>query len=323
MKKHVVLITGATASGKSDFSIKVAKALNGEVINADIGSMYTPLTIGTAKPDWKNEPVVHHLFDILDKPENFTVVQFRDRLKLLIAQIWQNGKVPIIVGGSAFYIKAFFFKQHEIVDSSIWVKQLEQQVEHGQIDNFALWQELHAIDPARAEKIHAHDTYRLIRAVAIFKATGKNPSEFEQIFEPLAPFTLITCKRDRKDLYERINSRVQVMMDHGWLQEVEQLQNSPWEKFLLTKKLIGYDDLLKYLKSSKTDNLNNVLDLIAQKTRNYAKRQIIFLNKLEKDVKNRLESGQFDGSVQDVDLTYCDVGLYIKGLSNRNLQTLS
>jgi tRNA dimethylallyltransferase len=300
MKKYVVLITGATASGKSDFSIKVAQELNGEVINADIGSMYTPLTIGTAKPDWKNEPVAHHLFDILNTPQNFTVVQFRNRLIPLIDQILQKGKVPIVVGGSAFYIKAFFFKQHEILNSSVWVEKLEQQIQRGDIDNLELWQELNSIDPARAVKIHAHDTYRLIRAISIFKATGKNPSAFEQVFEPIAPFVLITCKRDRQELYQRIDDRVQVMMKNGWLQEVENLQNGEWEEFLLAKKLIGYDDLLKYLKSG---DVTQVISLIAQKTRNYAKRQIIFLNKLEKDVKRELQNGQFVGSVQDLNLT--------------------
>lgn len=331
---HAIIISGPTASGKSDFAIKIAQEIGGEIINADIGSMYTPLTIGTAKPDRyklevvigkdrQKQPILHHLFDILDKPENFTVVQFRNRLAVLIDQILARGHVPIIVGGSAFYIKSFFFKQHEIVDTKDFVLEFERKIEQGLTDSFRLWQDLSEIDILRASQIHSHDTYRIVRALAIFKATGQKPSHFEQIFAPLVPFYFITCMRDRFALYSRIDARVHEMMNQGWLEEVKMLQGTDWEKFLLLKKLIGYDDLLRYLKNPEKTNLEDVTSLIAQKTRNYAKRQIIFLNKLQKDVERELIVSKFVGKVQDLNLTYCDVGLYIKGLSNRILQTVS
>jgi tRNA dimethylallyltransferase len=323
MKNYIIIISGATASGKSDLAVKIAHEVNGEIINADIGSMYAPLTIGTAKPNWQSEKIMHHLFDILDQPINFTVVQFRERVKILIQEIWSRGRVPIIVGGSAFYIKALFYEQHEIPDSSAFVQDLEREVEDGQIDSLELWAQLNLIDSARACKIHPHDTYRLIRALAIFQATGKKPCEFEQMFQPVAPFYFIMCKRDRQDLYQKINSRVDVMMDQGWINEVKTLQNTEWEKFLISKKIIGYDDLLRYLKQKKQDNLPEVVSLIQQKTRNYAKRQIIFLNKFESDLKNKLAQTKNIDCLQEINLTYCDVGLYIKGLSNRILQTLS
>lgn len=323
MKNYIIIISGATASGKSDLALNIAQEIGGEIINADIGSMYTPLTIGTAKPNWQSEKIPHHLFDILNQPENFTVTQFRERVKKLLQEIWDRGHVPIIAGGSAFYIKSLFYKQHEIPDSSEIVANLECQIAQGTIDSLELWQRLHQIDPVRAAKIHPHDTYRLIRALSIFETTGKNPSEFEQMFQPLAPFYFITCKRERQELYQRIDTRVHAMIDQGWLCEVQKLQNTEWEKFLINKKLIGYDDLLKYLQQKKQDNLSEVIALIQQKTRNYAKRQIIFLNKLETDLKKELDKGQIAGSVQDINLTYCDVGLYIKGLSNQILQTLS
>lgn len=323
MKDFVVIISGATASGKSDLALKIAQEINGEIVNADIGSMYQPLTIGTAKPDWRSEKNIHHLFDIIDQPKNFTVTQFRDQVEKLIRKIWKRDHVPIIVGGSAFYIKALFYKQHEIPDSSKIVANLEQQIALGMVNGLDLWQRLHQIDALRAKKIHPHDTYRLIRALAIFETTGKPPCEFEQIFQPLAPFYFIICKHERQKLYQRIDARVHTMIDQGWVQEVQKLQNTEWEKFLINKKLIGYDDLLKYLQQKKQENFFDVVSLIQQKTRNYAKRQIIFLNKLESDLKKELDKGQIVGSVQDINLTYCDVGLYIKGLSNRILQTLS
>ena len=105
----VIIISGATATGKSDFAINLAKKISGEIINADIGSFYTPLTIGTAKPNWKNQEVPHHLFDFIDEPIDYTVVQFRQKLQKLCNEIFARGNVPIIVGGSIFYIQSFFY----------------------------------------------------------------------------------------------------------------------------------------------------------------------------------------------------------------------
>lgn len=313
MNKYVIIISGATATGKSDFAIKVAEELHGEIINADIGSFYTALTIGTAKPCWKRSKIKHHLFDILKSPENFTIVQFRTLLVELIDQIWQRGHIPIIVGGSAFYIKACFFKQHNIANVSEITKQFEARTD----ENSVLWEELVKIDPKRASRIHSQDRYRIIRALAIYHATGKQPSTFEQFFDPIAPFYFINCQRDRKQLYQHIDMRVVDMLEQGWLQEVKELQGSVWEKFLFAKKIIGYDDLLSYLQNPNQISLQEVTAKIQQKTRNYAKRQIIFLNKLKKDVHATLARSDFVGSVEDINLTLCDVGLYIKGLSNR------
>ncbi len=323
MKNYIIVISGATASGKSDLAVKIAQEVGGEIINADIGSMYTALTIGTAKPDWRSEKIAHHLFDIIDQPINFTVVQFRERVQQMLQEIWARGHVPIIVGGSAFYIKALLYRQHEIPDSSKIISKLEDQIAQQKVSSLDLWEQLKQIDAIRAQKIHPHDSYRIIRALAIFQTTGKNPSEFEQIFDPLAPCYFLICKRERQKLYERIDTRVHEMIRDGWIQEVEALQDTEWEKFLIQKKMIGYDDLLYYLKSDQAQNLNEVVKKIQQRSRNYAKRQIIFLNKLEKDLKNEFHGRQISGSVQEINLTYCDVGLYIKGLSNRILQTLS
>ena len=329
-QRGVVLISGATATGKSSFALNLAQTISGEIINADIGSFYTPLTIGTAKPDWQADSmqqkegqsvveVRHHLFDILDQPESFTVVQFRQRLKTLFQEIWDRGHIPIVVGGSAFYIKSFFYMQHDIAGTDIWIEQLESSL----LDSTALWSELREIDPLRAEQINVHDRYRLIRALAIFKATGKKPSLFAQKMEPLAPFHFIVCTRQRDELYQKINERVVTMMQSGWQKEVESLRNSPWEDFLMKKKLIGYNDLLALgaqQGNTKTSNQGQVTTQIQQKTRNYAKRQIIFLNKLERELKNAIDSGDLVGQVDEICLTLCDVGLYINGLSEQILK---
>ncbi|HSW75629.1 MAG TPA: tRNA (adenosine(37)-N6)-dimethylallyltransferase MiaA [Candidatus Saccharimonadales bacterium] len=311
MRQYVVLISGATATGKSSLAIELAQKISGEIINADIGSFYTPLTIGTAKPDFLNEPVPHHFFNILDKPENFTVVQFRQQLKIKLQEIWDRGNVPIVVGGSAFYIKSFFYKQHDIEGTNDWIQELERSV----LSSSELWKELQSIDPQRATQINPSDRYRIIRALSIFKATGQKPSLFAQEFQPLAPFYFIVCTRDRKELYKRIDERVIEMMNSGFRQEVENLRGSAWESFLQKKKLIGYDDLLE----NKNDH--DVTPIIQKKTRNYAKRQIIFLHKLQQQLQQALNSGDLVGCVQEINLTLYDVCLYINGLSEQILKT--
>lgn len=325
-KNYVVIISGATATGKSDMALMVARDLDGEIINADIGSWYTPLTIGTAKPDWRSETITHHLFDIIDSPQHYTIVQFRAKVQDLICQIWARGKVPVIVGGSAFYIKALFYKQQELPDTSEFVHQLEMRSDN----SLVLWQELQDIDPIRAAAIHPHDRYRIIRALAIWKSTNKKPTMFEQIFDPIAPFFFIVCKRDRQELYHRIDERVLIMLRQGWMKEVQSLVGTEWESFLQKKKLIGYDDLLEFLQRKKNCKnlaeekqlMNECIAIIQKKTRHYGKRQIIFLNKLETEICKDLESKLYIGAVDEINLTLCDVGLYIKGLSNRIFKML-
>ncbi|MCX5924490.1 MAG: tRNA (adenosine(37)-N6)-dimethylallyltransferase MiaA [Candidatus Dependentiae bacterium] len=320
MKRYVVLISGATATGKSGLATQLAKKISGEIINADIGSFYSPLTIGTAKPDFMSETVPHHFFNILDKPENFTVVQFRQRLKVLMQEIWARGNVPVIVGGSAFYIKSFFYKQHDIPGTDVWV----QELENSPAASNELWAELQEVDPQRASQINQADRYRIVRALAIFKATGQKPSLFKETFEPLAPFYFVVCSRDRAELYKRIDERVLEMIDNGWRQEVEGLRGTEWEDFLHRKKLIGYDDLLKNNNDNvANDNVVNddIVTTIQQKTRNYAKRQIIFLNKLQTQLLQATSSGDLIGRVEEINLTLYDVGLYINGLSEQILKT--
>lgn len=307
-KKYTILISGATATGKSSLAIKLAEQLSGEVVNADIGSFYTKLTKGTAKPDWRDESVQHHLFDIVDGPELYSITQFRKRLKPLLEDIWSRGKVPIITGGSTFYIQSFFYEQPAIEGASPFVKSLEKS----EASTEMLWQKLNIIDPQRAAAIYQQDRYRIIRALAIFQATGKKPSSFQQTFNPLSSYQFITCDRDRSQLYQRIDERVIQMLDEGWIEEVEKFVGTPWEEFLLKKKMIGYDDILLMLKNKQTKD--DVIPVIQKKTRNYAKRQITFLKKLQNELKQEDLPDQMIGQIESGDLTLCYVGLYIRQL---------
>lgn len=273
---NIIIISGATATGKSRLAIQMAAQHSGEIINADIGSFYKPMTIGTAKPDWKNEKTPHHLFDIIDKPVSLSVTRFRERVIELCEQIWARGNTPIIVGGSVFYIRALFYRQHDIPGTEPFVARLESS-DRSSID---LWKDLEAIDELRASQIDPHDRYRVIRALAIFQATGKKPSVFTQIFDPIAQFKFIICDRDRDELYDRIDRRVVQMLDEGWLEEAQAMRGTEWEKFLHRKKMIGYDDLLAHL-ANPDSKLDQMVATIQKRTRNYAKRQVTFLKKLE------------------------------------------
>lgn len=283
MKQNfVIIICGPTGIGKSDLAVKIGHELPIEIINADIGSFYQNLTIGTAKPDWQNSNIPHHFFDIFDEPCHWTAPQFRQKLQPLIHEIWRRGNIPTIVGGSAFYVQSFFYKNSQLQEPEInLLNELEQQ------STQQLWDDLHVVDPERACAIDPHDRYRLIRALAIWKTHGQKPSQFKPVFDPICPFYLINLELDRAELYEKINQRVSLMMQQGWLAEVQQLLSNPtWHDFIEKKKIIGYDLLASHLQGDELySDLSHVVNLIAQKTRNYAKRQITFLSKLQSDIE--------------------------------------
>ncbi|MBV8660815.1 MAG: tRNA (adenosine(37)-N6)-dimethylallyltransferase MiaA [Candidatus Dependentiae bacterium] len=322
-KKFVILISGPTATGKTNMALQLGMTLPIEIINADIGSFYTHLNIGTAKPDWKKETIPHHFFDVIHDNNSWTAPQFREQLKELIDQIWKRGNIPVVVGGSAFYIQSFFYKNHILQLPS---EELLDSLEKESSDH--LWQTLYSIDPQRAEKINRNDHYRLVRALAIWYTQGQKPSEFEQIFDPIAPFYFISLTRDRDQLYQMIDERVDIMMKLGWLDEVRSLlHDESWVDFMMKKKMIGYDLLAQYLLGYHAEQeLKEIIDLIAQRTRNYAKRQITFLKKLVTNIKKDQANHEFEeirlSKIEECNLTLCDLSLYIKQLSERISQFL-
>lgn len=289
--KRVIIISGPTATGKSNFALQLGKSI--EIVNADIGSFYTKLTIGTAKPAWQDQTIPHHFFDVIDDTSSWTAPEFRQKLAILIQEIWDRGNTPVLVGGSAFYIQAFFYKNHELQTPC---QDLIQSLEEQASDD--LWQQLHAVDPDRAAAIDSHDHYRLVRALAIWQTQGQKPSDFQPIFQPLAPFYFMTLMRDRDELYDMINHRVELMMQQGWLDEVRSLiDDQVWQDFMLKKKIIGYDLLAAHLLGYCPDqSLEEIIALICQKTRNYAKRQITFLSKLQRSVQNEIKDSQYQDS---------------------------
>jgi|SRR5579872_1938965 tRNA dimethylallyltransferase len=298
----MIVVYGPTGVGKTAFVDELAQSIPAEIINADMGQLYVPLTIGTAKPDWRNAPVPHHMFDIINEPVRYTVIAYRNLVKETMQKIWQRGKIPILVGGSAFYLRSLFFPP------------IANQADYTMLhDEGNLWDQLNAIDPDRASRIPKQDTYRIKRAIAIYKGTGIKPSELRPVYNPPThSFLMICLTRDRQELYERINERVVQMLDQGWIQEVEQLIGTEWEQFILDKKIIGYDEILLYLKSN--DRVRDALIAAIQKrTRNYAKRQMTFWRMLKRQLEQVLSEDSYC-TIQEVNLTSTDLNLYIRQL---------
>ena len=301
--KKAIFIYGPTASGKTEFADNIAEVLSAEIINMDSAQLYTPLNIGTAKPDWKASSHAQHLFDCMDEPEHITVYAYRQMALATMEAIWSRNKIPIFVGGSGFYLKSMLFPAQD--SSSV---KSDKPIFDDQSD---LWEKLNQVDPERANAIHPHDIYRIKRALEIWHTTGKKPSIYKPVYNPPAPFLLVYVTRKRKDLYARIDERVLTMVKEGWLQEVSSLCATPWELFVQEKGFIGYSELIGYIKHAY--DLEYAIELIQQRTRNYAKRQETFWRMLKKEV---LEAQQIEhapkGTIMEFDLTYPGLHLYIK-----------
>lgn len=308
LRNRIIIIYGPTAVGKTEFAEQLASHVSAEIINADLGQFYTPLSIGTAKPDWRSSPIPQHLFDIINHPKLITVSEYRDRVIGCLEQIWARKNVPILVGGSGFYLKSLFFPP--VADSHLHLPGQEPQFQQDR------WRQLYEIDPKRALSIHPHDAYRINRALSIYFATGQKPSHCQPRYQPLASYCFVSLNRDRQELYERINQRVSVMIKQGWIPEVKRLLGTDWEDFLIRKKIIGYDDIITYLhQEPSAQNLNQLIDKIAQKTRNYAKRQVTFGTYLRSNLQKAvIEYNDTQSSCVEFNLTNQPYELYINQL---------
>lgn len=299
MNNKVLIITGPTGVGKTSLVDEVAKNIPSEIVNLDLGQFYAPFGIGTAKPDWKSHPVKHHLFDVITDPKNYTVVEYRDAVIKKVQEIWDKGKMPILVGGSGFYLLSLFYPP---IEDDIICKEEES----------SSWQELYNLDPERALQIEKNDYYRINRALSIIKS-GKKASDLKPKFKPFCSAKVIVLTRDREDLYSRINKRTIEMLEQGWIKEVESLPEE-WKSFLTVKKLIGYDDIIKYL--NKELSKEALIEAIRKKTRNYAKRQLTFFRMLEHKLKEEKDL-VYTVKVNWLDLTLANLNLYIKQLCER------
>jgi tRNA dimethylallyltransferase len=280
MTPHVVIVIGPTASGKTFLAEHYALNYNGEIINADMGQFYTPLTIGTAKPAWRDKPFTCHLFDIIDAPETLDVRRYRTLVRTAVDDCLVSHKLPIIVGGSLFYVQSLFFPPHDIEHITP-----EQTIDLEQ-DTASLWDLLNTIDSERAQALHPNDRYRIVRALNIWQTTRQKPSRLKPRYEKpfIAPINIIALEPPRDELCERIQERTTDMMyKEGWLEEAEQLLDTPWETFVQQRGFIGYIEIFAWIRAGKNrDELPDLITKISIKTQQYAKRQITFWHKLHK-----------------------------------------
>lgn len=307
----MLILYGPTGVGKTDIALAIADIVPAEIINMDIGQFYTPLSIGTAKPDWKNSPVPHHLFDIIDTPVNYTAAEYRTILYKKVEEITQRGRLPVLVGGSGFYVHSLLFPPQAAIKDVDITPFYKSKTD--------LWQELYKLDPQRALRIDKADEYRIKRALSIWHATGKLPSSYVPVYKPEADFLIMFLERDRQELKERINQRVLEMFTCGWVEETKSLEHTPWKQFIQHKNIIGYSEIFDYLSGEKTDEtFLAMVDKISAQTRQYAKRQFTFWRKLEREIKKENQyTGSCIGCLETVNLTNVEIHLYINELLKR------
>jgi tRNA dimethylallyltransferase len=269
----IIIIVGPTAVGKSDLAVKLALKLDGEIVNADSMQVYSELEISTAKPNQQEmKKVNHHLFSIKSVADDFSVAEFQRLINLKIKEIASKKKIPIIVGGTGLYIRAFLYG-YEFEEFS--VNKTDEKLE--KLSNQELYEMLYKVDAKTTSKIHVNNRKRLIRAIQIYQNTGSSKSDLElkQAKKLVYDATLIGLTMSRVKLYERINDRVDEMLKNGLLKEVQTV----YEKLNANKtamQAIGYKEFIPYFKKEMT--LLEVTDKIKKNTRNYAKRQYTFFN---------------------------------------------
>lgn len=280
MKKPLILIAGPTASGKTKTSVLLAKAIDGEIISADSMQIYKGMDIGTAKvkPE-EMDGIPHYMIDEWDPDFPCSVAAFKARVNAYIEAIYEKGKIPILVGGTGFYINAILFDTQfeETNPNTVYRESLAEiaRFEGAEV----LHQKLQEIDPQSAEEIHANNVKRVIRALEYYHETGEpisqhNAKEREKRAENESPYdyTFFALTMERQLLYNRINQRIDEMMEEGLLEEVERIYEMGYSEDLPALKAIGYKEFFPYFRGEMS--LEACIEKLKQNTRNYAKRQL-------------------------------------------------
>ena len=283
--KPLVILTGPTAVGKTNLSIGLAKRINGEIISADSMQVYKGMDIGSAKIRKEEmQGVTHYLVDILEPEEEFHIVKFQELAKAALEEIYAKGKIPILVGGTGFYIQA--------VTRDIDFTQAEQETSYREeLEQFAkekgaeyLHEKLREVDSKSAENIHANNVKRVIRALEFYHQNGTPISEHnEEQKQQTSPYNLayFVLTAPREILYERIDRRVDQMMEEGLLEEVKSLRERGCHRGMVSMQGLGYKEILAYLEGEYP--LEEAVRILKRDTRHFAKRQLTWFRR-EQDV---------------------------------------
>lgn len=277
--QKLLIICGATATGKTRIAVDCAKLLNTEIISADSQLVYKGLNVGTAKPTIEEKDgVVHHMIDVASPYENYSVSDYEKAALPIVDSLISQGKTPVICGGTGFYVNSLLYSfsyGNTAADESVRQKLEELLQSNGKE---ALYEQLRSVDPETAEKLHVNDVKRVIRALEIFYLTGNKKSEQNDVATPRYNYLAVAVDYPREELYERINKRVDIMFENGLIEEVKNLLAQGINENCRCMQAIGYKEILECLKNG--DNNSTMRDIIKQNTRRYAKRQITFFKKL-------------------------------------------
>ncbi|RDY32841.1 tRNA (adenosine(37)-N6)-dimethylallyltransferase MiaA [Lachnotalea glycerini] len=285
MKRPLIILTGPTAVGKTELSISLAKAVNGEIISADSMQVYKYMDIGSAKVTKEEmDGVKHYLIDELEPDEEFNVVKFQQYAKRYMKEIYDKGKIPILVGGTGFYIQAILYDIDftDTMEDSAYRSELEAlSLEKGAkyIHNM-----LREVDEASACQIHYNNIKRVIRALEYYKQTGQcisKHNEEQRTKESPYQFAYFVLNDDRLVLYDRINTRIDQMLSNGLIQEVQTLKEKGYTKDMVSMQGLGYKEILSYLDEELS--FEEAIYILKRDTRHFAKRQLTWF-KRESDV---------------------------------------
>ncbi|MFV0364477.1 MAG: tRNA (adenosine(37)-N6)-dimethylallyltransferase MiaA [Suipraeoptans sp.] len=281
MKKPLIILSGPTAVGKTQSSLILAKELGGEIISADSMQIYKYMNIGTAKilPDEMCN-ITHHLVDELYPDEEFNVMRFKEMAVNAMKGIYERGHIPIIVGGTGFYIQSVLYDIKFEKEEKSEIRQALEKIASKENGTAILFEQLAMIDPNAAKKLHPNNVKRVIRALEFNKLTGKLMSEHnEEESKKESPYDYLyfVLYDDRNLIYERINKRVDLMVNEGLVEEVKSLLNMGYNKELVSMQGLGYKEIIEYLEGSIS--LYDAIYKIKRDTRHFAKRQITWFKR--------------------------------------------
>lgn len=313
MKKPLIILTGPTAVGKTALSIRLARLVGGEIISADSMQVYRGMDIGSAKIRKEEmEEIPHYLIDVLEPEEEFHVVRFTEMVKEAMEQIYANGHIPILTGGTGFYIQAVLYDIDftENGEDTSYRESLEALAEEKGAEH--LHEMLKKVDPVSAEQIHANNVKRVIRALEYYKETGEpisvhNQREREKVSPYNSAYFVLNAPRPL--LYERIEKRVDQMLEEGLVAEVQSLKDQGCTRELVSMQGLGYKEILAYLDGEIS--LEEAVYILKRDTRHFAKRQITWF-KREREVI-WVEKDAFDYD-DDRILAYMESVLKEKGI---------
>ena len=279
-KNKVIVICGPTASGKTALSVELAKKINGEIVSCDSMQIYKDMNIGTAKPTIEEmQGIKHYLIDYVSPQERYSVAEYKKDAKNAIKEIINKGKMPIIVGGTGLYLDSLIYEieYQEIPLDEEYRQKLEEEVEQEGLET--LYEKAKKIDPKAIEKISHTDKKRILRILEIYHATGKTKTEQEiesRKKETEYDYKIYALDWDREKLYERINQRVDIMIEQGLIEEVKGIINK-YNKFPTAMQGLGYKEVVSYLEGNMTKE--EMIEKIKMETRRYAKRQLTWFRR--------------------------------------------